>query len=105
MTTLSIHSSTLPYRLLALLTLLPLFLAVFAFMLQWRGNGKLNTLDDSIESIAVMENSGIPFSSSPVDAHLSTCEKVLGKSSSLSFPYYRDWKFSLEDSQSKVSRY
>jgi hypothetical protein len=103
MSTLSIRSSTPTSRLLALLTLLPLFLAGFAFVLQWRGNGKLNALDDSIGSNAVMENLGTPFSFSPVDAHISTCEKVLGKNYSPSFPYYRDWKFSLEDSQSKVN--
>lgn len=87
-----IPNSSPKHRLLALLTLLPLFLAGFAFLLQWQGNAKLNALDDSIRRNAAfptMENSSPFFSSSPVHA---------------SFPYYRELKFRIQaDPKSKVS--
>ncbi|XP_044504739.1 glycosyltransferase-like At3g57200 [Mangifera indica] len=79
-------------RLLFLLTLLPLTLASFAFILQWRGEfadpvarwspdhhdfpGMINTLTD--------------FS---VRKFGSGCVDLLGRSNNPSFPYFRDWKF------------
>ncbi|KAF9664638.1 hypothetical protein SADUNF_Sadunf16G0039100 [Salix dunnii] len=81
-------------RLLLLLTLLPLTLAAFAFLLQWRGGLTDPTTRWSpdhhefpgMESISgsikdTIRNSG------------SGCTDLLGQSHSLSFPYFRDWKF------------
>ncbi|KAF3339737.1 hypothetical protein FCM35_KLT15508 [Carex littledalei] len=87
-----IPNSSLKHRLLALLTLLPLFLAGFAFILQWRGNAKLNALDDSMRhgaAFPTLENSSPFFSSSPVHT---------------SFPYYRKLKFGIQaDPKSKFT--
>ncbi|KAK8958433.1 hypothetical protein KSP40_PGU013632 [Platanthera guangdongensis] len=97
--------STFIWRLLVLLTVLPLLLAVFAFLLQWRGG-----LDDPSSRWAVAEERGFlgmgdsPLSlgnSSPVAMSLLSttvvdCAEILGGSSSPSFPYYRGWKFDLD---------
>ncbi|CAK9147494.1 unnamed protein product [Ilex paraguariensis] len=85
-------------KLLLLLTLLPLTLAVFAFVLQWRGGG----IDDPISRWSPEESHKFPgMDSSPLatvghsSSHSSDCT-LLGHSSSPSFPYYRDWKFNFE---------
>ncbi|KAJ4806519.1 Glycosyltransferase-like KOBITO 1 [Rhynchospora pubera] len=93
-------------RLLLLLTLLPLGLAIFAFVLQWRGDGDL---DDPTgrwpghhsAAFPGMENSS-PSSESASSSSLSTrshssdCVEILGSSSKPSFPHYKGWKFGFE---------
>ncbi|CAI9102891.1 OLC1v1001258C1 [Oldenlandia corymbosa var. corymbosa] len=86
-------------KLLLLLTLLPLTLALFAFILQWRGGG----VDDPISRWSPEESHKFPgMDSSPlatVGAHSSQssdCSSILGNSNRLSFPYYRDWKFNFQ---------
>ncbi|KAJ6850873.1 glycosyltransferase-like [Iris pallida] len=93
-------------RLLLLLTVLPLTLAAFAFVLQWRGG-----LDDPSTRWPVdgqkfpgMENSPLGSSSSSsssssvpsVSRSAADCTQILGRSSSPSFPYYRGWNFDFE---------
>ncbi|XP_042480268.1 glycosyltransferase-like At2g41451 [Macadamia integrifolia] len=85
-------------RLILLLTVLPLTLATFAFVLQWRGGLNDPTTRWSPDT---HEFPGGMGSSAPQDvAHSSSssssssdCVKLLGRSSFPSFPYYRDWKF------------
>ncbi|XVE90859.1 hypothetical protein DITRI_Ditri20bG0110100 [Diplodiscus trichospermus] len=91
----SLHSSQHAFasRLLLLLTLLPLTLALFAFLLQWRGG-----LTDPITrwspdpfEFPGMGNSG---SVSRLDRRSdSGCVDLLGQSRSPAFPYFKDWKF------------
>ncbi|KAF8376818.1 hypothetical protein HHK36_031505 [Tetracentron sinense] len=82
-------------RLLFLLTVLPLTLAALAFVLQWRGG-----LTDPTTRWSPDTNKFPGMGSSPPTnlAHSSTsdCAELLGRSSSPSFPYYRDWKFDYE---------
>ncbi|GAV71244.1 Glyco_tranf_2_4 domain-containing protein [Cephalotus follicularis] len=80
-------------RLLLLLTLLPLTLACFAFLLQWRGGltdpitrwspdpHLFPGMDSTTSTILPNPNSG------------SGCANLLGRSHSPSFPYSRDLKF------------
>lgn len=81
-------------RLLLLLTLLPLTLAAFAFLLQWRGG-----LTDPITrwSPDHHEFPGMESTSGSIKDTVrnsgSGCTDLLGQSHSLSFPYFRDWKF------------
>ncbi|KAF5202174.1 Glycosyltransferase-like [Thalictrum thalictroides] len=81
-------------RLLLLLTALPLTLAIFAFFLQWRGG--LNNDPTTRWSPDKFEFPGMGSigSSSPPRSHSSSsdCSELLGRSS-ISFPYFRDWKF------------
>ncbi|KAJ0042582.1 hypothetical protein Pint_17785 [Pistacia integerrima] len=79
-------------RLLLLLTLLPLTLASFAFVLQWRGE-----LTDPVarwspdhHEFPGMANT---FSDLSVRNSRSGCLDPLGRSNTPSFPYFRDWKF------------
>ncbi|KAJ4969605.1 hypothetical protein NE237_002704 [Protea cynaroides] len=102
-----LHNSTRPSpsssnqnfgsRLLLVLTVLPLTLAAFAFVLQWRGG-----LTDPTTRWSP-DNHGFPGgmgSSAPEDvvhsSSSSDCAELLGRSSSPSFPYYRDWKFNYD---------
>ncbi|XWS43096.1 hypothetical protein CRYUN_Cryun16bG0072400 [Craigia yunnanensis] len=79
-------------RLLLLLTLLPLTLAFFAFILQWRGG-----LTDPVTrwspdpfQFPDMDNPG-----SSNRRSVSDCIDLLGRSRSPAFPYFKDWKFDL----------
>ncbi|OVA06103.1 hypothetical protein BVC80_93g4 [Macleaya cordata] len=91
------HSSNQGFasRLLFLLTALPLTLAAFAFILQWRGGLNDPTTRWSTDTL---EFPGM--GTSPPTDHLShfssDCSELLGHSSSASFPYYRDWKFNYD---------
>ncbi|GMN55453.1 hypothetical protein TIFTF001_024576 [Ficus carica] len=79
-------------RLLFLLTVLPLTLAFFAFVLQWRGG--LN--DDPVNRWSPVRHQfpGMETSESPSRTASGTaCLDPLARSRSPSFPYYRDWKF------------
>ncbi|XP_047980235.1 glycosyltransferase-like KOBITO 1 [Salvia hispanica] len=89
-------SSSAAAKLLLLLTLLPLSLALFAFLLQWRGGG----IDDPISRWSPDESHKFPgMDSSPLATvgHSSSnspdCTSLFGHSSTASFPYFKDWKF------------
>ncbi|KZV19585.1 glycosyltransferase-like KOBITO 1 [Dorcoceras hygrometricum] len=87
-------------KLLLLLTLLPLSLALFAFLLQWRGGG----VDDPISRWSPDESYKFPgMDTSPLatvshssQLPTSDCSKLLGHSNSASFPYFRDWKYKFD---------
>ncbi|XP_047341492.1 glycosyltransferase-like KOBITO 1 [Impatiens glandulifera] len=91
----SLRSSSFASTILLLLTIIPLTLALFAFILQWRGGG----VDDPVTRWSPEESRKFPgMDSSPLSTveHSSSSDCVnLGKSSSPSFPYYRDWKFNI----------
>lgn len=92
-------SSVFVSRLLYLLTILSLSLAVFAFVLQWRGglpdpSSRWIPEDDPNELPAVAWSKPVRLSSSSS----SGCEDILGQSNTLSFPYFRDWKFNFGSS-------
>ncbi|KAK8594201.1 hypothetical protein V6N13_126010 [Hibiscus sabdariffa] len=88
----SSFTSAFNYRLLLLLTLLPLSLAFFAFLLQWRGG-----LPDPIP----LSPHPFPFpgtlhpgsDSRSVRRSVSDCVNLLGQSRSPVFPYFKDWNF------------
>lgn len=111
-TTSSTSSSSFTSKLLLLLTLLPLSLALLAFVLQWKGDTALT--DPSAVSSTTsrwaphgsqLQNHevfpGMEISStssvSPRSQHLSQngCSS-LTRSGLPSFPYYRDWKLDFE---------
>ncbi|XP_076893159.1 glycosyltransferase-like At2g41451 [Bidens hawaiensis] len=82
-------------KILLLLTLLPLSLALFAFALQWRGE-----IDDPTTRWSPkdrLEFPGMDASTSSdritTKSSSSSCAEILGQSRSVTFPYYRDWKF------------
>ncbi|KAJ0792621.1 putative glycosyltransferase-like KOBITO 1 [Helianthus annuus] len=84
-------------KLILLLTLLPITLAAFAFVLQWRGGAVVDV--DDISRWSPHHNS-LKFpgmDSSPlatvVEHHSASDCLSLGQSSSPSFPYFHDWKF------------
>ncbi|KAJ0971780.1 hypothetical protein J5N97_019739 [Dioscorea zingiberensis] len=99
-------SGSLASRLLLVLTVLPLSLAAFAFVLQWRGglNDPAAQWPADTQKFPGMENSPLGSSlttSSATASHSlaggsSDCVEILGHSSSPSFPYYRGWKFDFE---------
>ncbi|XP_071717839.1 glycosyltransferase-like At2g41451 [Rutidosis leptorrhynchoides] len=93
---LSQSSQNFTSRIILLLTLLPLLLATFAFVLQWRGE----IGDPKIRWSALnrFEFPGMDsISSSKVTIRTSaSCVDILGQSRSISFPYFRDWKFNYE---------
>ncbi|XVE95864.1 hypothetical protein REPUB_Repub02eG0171000 [Reevesia pubescens] len=75
-------------RLLLLLTLLPLTLAFFAFLLQWRGG-----LTDPLSRWSP-DPFHFPGSISRFDRRSAwDCVDLLGQSRSPAFPYFKDWKF------------
>ncbi|XP_059646240.1 glycosyltransferase-like At2g41451 [Cornus florida] len=100
----SSSSQTFISRLLLLLTVLPLTLAAFAYVLQWRGGVDEPTSRWSPDHRDFMRL-GISgpvrsssFSSSSSSSS-SDCVDVLGRSNLPSFPYFRDWKFSYPSDQ------
>ncbi|AES81301.1 hypothetical protein MtrunA17_Chr7g0256941 [Medicago truncatula] len=79
-------------RLLLLLTILPLTLAAFAFLLQWRGG-----VTDPVTRWSPDQNL---FPGMSTSDHIqqrsqprsrSDCSSLFGNSHSPSFPYFRDW--------------
>ncbi|WCJ39004.1 Glycosyltransferase-like KOBITO 1 [Euphorbia peplus] len=91
-------------KLILLLTLLPLSLAALAFVLQWKGDRGFNDPVTATsrwapegsrnhEIFPGMESSTSVLS--PKAPHSSDCFS-LARSSSPSFPYFRDWKFDVE---------
>ncbi|KAG6480467.1 hypothetical protein ZIOFF_063967 [Zingiber officinale] len=97
-------------RVILLLTVLPLALAFFAFVLQWRGglNDPASAWPSDTQKFPGMENSPLGSSSSSVSSSFSSssssdCAEILSRSSSPSFPYYHGWKFDFDsDPRSKV---
>ncbi|KAK3039636.1 hypothetical protein RJ639_027227 [Escallonia herrerae] len=90
-------------KILLLLTALPLTLAAFAFVLQWRGglNDPTTRWSPDRMEFPGMGSSGPARSSSSS----SDCVDLLGQSRSASFPYFRDWKFGYgSDPKPKVSQ-
>lgn len=80
-------------KLLLLLTLLPLTLAAFAFVLQWRGGGVGDpTTRWSPESHKFPGMESSPPTTTIGHSSSSDCV-LLARGSSPSFPYYRNWKF------------
>lgn len=82
-------------KLLLLLTLLPLTLAAFAFVLQWRGGVDVDPVSrwspEASHKFPGMDNTSPPLAT----VARSDCV-LLPDTSSPSFPYYRDWKYSFE---------
>ncbi|PSS33539.1 Glycosyltransferase-like KOBITO [Actinidia chinensis var. chinensis] len=85
----TLPSSSFTSRLLLMLTVLPLTLAAFAFVLQWRGGltNPTTRWSPNRKEFPGMDSSG------PVRESASDCVDLLGRTRSPSFPYYRDWKF------------
>ncbi|TYI98617.1 hypothetical protein E1A91_D01G227500v1 [Gossypium mustelinum] len=82
----------LNYRLLLLLTLLPLTVAFFAFILQWQGG----LIDPLLSSPDPFQFPGMDYPGSNSRPHrrsVSDCVDVLGQSRSPAFPYFKDWNF------------
>ncbi|URD91056.1 hypothetical protein MUK42_27863 [Musa troglodytarum] len=81
-------------RVLLLLTVLPLALASFAFVLQWRGG-----IDDLTSRWPAADAHRFPVMDRNNNSHLGSsapdCADILDRSSSPSFPYYRGWNFNL----------
>ncbi|KAI3811728.1 hypothetical protein L1987_21457 [Smallanthus sonchifolius] len=89
---LSQSSQLFTSRLLLLLTLLPLSLAAFAFVLQWRGESG----DPSIR-LSALNRFDFPGMDAKVTVRTApSCVDILGQSRSVSFPYFRDWRFDYE---------
>ncbi|XP_044492373.1 glycosyltransferase-like KOBITO 1 isoform X2 [Mangifera indica] len=102
-------SSSFTSRLLLLLTVLPLSLALLAFFLQWKGDAGLTDPTTATSTVSRWAPHGSQLQnhevfpgmeSSPLSpkAHhfsRSDCAKLV-RSSSPSFPYYRDWKLDFD---------
>ncbi|XP_065013677.1 glycosyltransferase-like At2g41451 [Musa acuminata AAA Group] len=98
----SSSGSSFTSRVILLLTVLPLALASFAFVLQWRGglNDPASAWPTDTQRFPGMENSPIGSSSSffsvSSSSSSSDCAEILGRSSSPSFPFYHGWKFDFD---------
>ncbi|XAR69897.1 hypothetical protein NMG60_11001655 [Bertholletia excelsa] len=90
----SVSSPSFTSRILFLLTVIPLTLAAFAFVLQWRGglNDPTNGWSPDHHDFPAMGVSDTVRSSSSVSS--SDCVDLFGRSRPSSFPYYKGWKFS-----------
>ncbi|XP_021975913.1 glycosyltransferase-like At2g41451 [Helianthus annuus] len=86
-------------RLLLFLTLLPLSLAAFALVLQWHGE----FVDPAIRvsDFNRFEFPGMDSSTSGTTP--ASCVDVLGASRTVTFPYFREWRFDYEsDGKPKI---
>ncbi|CAN6716469.1 unnamed protein product [Malus baccata var. baccata] len=96
---------TFASRLLLLLTVLPLTLAAFAFVLQWRGglNDPVTRWSpDHHEFPGMVDMGGVQRQA--LRSSGSDCVDILGRSHSPAFPYYNDWKFDYaSDLRPKIS--
>ncbi|GAB4851682.1 hypothetical protein Ancab_031086 [Ancistrocladus abbreviatus] len=93
----SLSTQNFIYRLLLLLTLLPLSLALFAFFLQWRGgfNDPMTRWSPDRHEFPGMKSA----SALRRDKASGGCATdVLGRSTSMVFPYYRELKFNYNES-------
>lgn len=91
-------------RLLFLLTALPLSLATFAFLLQWRGGiNELSLRWPGQEFPGAENGNSISTHVHSPNSSSSDCLDILGRRGSHSYPYYRGWKFDVEsDGRPKV---
>ncbi|CAA7060569.1 unnamed protein product [Microthlaspi erraticum] len=81
-------------RLLLLVTILPLSLACFAFVLQWRGGFHDPVTHWSTDRHEFPGMSSVQEKrSSRRSGSDSGCVDLIGQSRAPSFPYFRDWKF------------
>ncbi|MCD7465332.1 hypothetical protein HAX54_001048 [Datura stramonium] len=90
-------ASVFASRLLYLLTVLSVSLAVFAFVLQWRGglpDPSVRWVSDYDPSVFRVVDGSTPVRLSSSSSS-SGCEDILGQSRTAAFPYFRDWKFNL----------
>ncbi|XP_065857240.1 glycosyltransferase-like At3g57200 [Euphorbia lathyris] len=97
-------SQPLASRLLLLLTILPLTLAGFAFVLQWRGGltDPVSRWSPDHHQFPGMETFASSHSSSRTKG--SGCADILGRSNSPSFPYFNNWKFNFDsDPKPRIS--
>jgi len=97
------HSST--SRLLLLLTFLPLTLAAFAFLLQWRGGvtDPVTRWSPDQNLFPGMSTSDHIQQRSQSRSH-SDCSSLFANTHSPSFPYFRDWTLDFSsDLSPKVS--
>lgn len=93
------------YKLIFFLTFLPIFLALFAFFLQWRGSGG-GVIDpitrwsfDRHGEFPGMIDSPVIKSSASVNAKNNCSNNVLRQTTtSPVFPYFRGWTFNHNDS-------
>ncbi|KAL4341404.1 hypothetical protein GQ457_08G010430 [Hibiscus cannabinus] len=101
----SSHSQSFLSKLLLLLTVLPLSLAVLAFVLQWRGGGVSDPTITTSGAYSRWAPRGShhevfpgmeTFSTLSPKSHSSSDCINLGRSSSPSLPYHGDWKFGFE---------
>ncbi|MFS8001970.1 putative Glycosyltransferase family 92 [Helianthus anomalus] len=94
------HNNIFASRLLLLLSLLPLSLAAFAFVLQWRGE-----FVDSTIRVSPSNRFEFPgMDSSTAGATPVDCVDVLGQSRTVTFPYFRELRFDYEsDGKPKIS--
>ncbi|KAJ8646280.1 hypothetical protein MRB53_008028 [Persea americana] len=92
-------------RLLFLLTALPLSLATFAFLLQWRGGiNELSLRWPGQEFPGAENGNSISTHVHSPNSSSSDCLDILGRRGSHSYPYYRGWKFDVEsDGRPKIS--
>ncbi|KAG9442508.1 hypothetical protein H6P81_018362 [Aristolochia fimbriata] len=92
------HQNSFTSRLLLLLTVLPLTLAAFAFVLQWRGglNDPATRWPTDAQKFPGMQGTS-PLSTTVnlAASSSSDCVEILGRSSSPSFPYHRGWTFDI----------
>ncbi|GLT95887.1 hypothetical protein SLE2022_135440 [Rubroshorea leprosula] len=88
----SASQQTFTSRLLFLLTVLPLTLACFAFVLQWRGglNDPISRWSPDRLEFPGMGTQGPSARVGRVSD--SSCADILGRSRTPAFPYYKDWK-------------
>ncbi|PKA47284.1 hypothetical protein AXF42_Ash017229 [Apostasia shenzhenica] len=94
-------SGSFASRIVVLLTALPLALAAFAFVLQWRGgmDNRTSAWPNERKAFPGMDNSPIGSSaavstfSSVSRSSSSDCLEILGRSSSPSLPYLRGWDY------------
>ncbi|XP_068341092.1 glycosyltransferase-like At3g57200 [Pyrus communis] len=96
---------TFASRLLLLLTVLPLTLAAFAFVLQWRGglNDPVTRWSPDHHDFPGMVQMG-EVQRQALRSSGSDCVDILGRSHSPAFPYYKDWKFDYaSDLRPKIS--
>lgn len=89
-------SSVFAFRLLYLLTVISVSLAVFAYVLQWRG-GLPDPTTQWIPGDDPNEAGSKPVR---LSSSSSGCADILGQSRTASFPYFRDWKFDFGSSPS-----
>ncbi|KAG5583549.1 hypothetical protein H5410_054176 [Solanum commersonii] len=93
-------SSVFASRLLYLLTVISVSLAVFAFVLQWRGG----LPDPTTRWIPGHDPNEAGSKPVRLSSSSSGCADILGQSRTASFPYFRDWKFNFgSDLRPKIS--